>query len=74
MLDGLTFLGVELDDALNEASSPKERRITTERSKVAAYVIPTNEELMIARETLRVVTERRKGERKSDEHASQVSR
>ncbi|WP_052330199.1 acetate/propionate family kinase [Thermicanus aegyptius] len=74
VLDGLTFLGVELDDALNEASSPKERRITTERSKVAAYVIPTNEELMIARETLRVVTERRKGERKSDEHASQVSR
>lgn len=74
VLDGLTYLGVELDDALNEADTPKERRITTDRSKVAAYVIPTNEELMIARETLRIVLERRTKDQRSDVHASPVSR
>jgi acetate kinase len=42
------WLGVELDDAANAAKGP---RITTPRSKVSAWVIPTNEELMIARHT-----------------------
>jgi len=39
------WLGIELDDA---AKGP---RITTPKSKVSAWVIPTNEELMIARHT-----------------------
>jgi acetate kinase len=42
------WLGVELDPAANEAGGP---RISTAASKVAAWVIPTNEELMIARHT-----------------------
>ena len=42
------WLGIELDEAANAASGP---RITTPRSKVSAWVIPTNEELMIARHT-----------------------
>lgn len=74
VLDGLTYLGVELDDEMNEASSPRERRITTDRSKVSAYVIPTNEELMIARETMRVVLARRSKDQRSDVHESRVGR
>ncbi|HJZ90892.1 MAG TPA: acetate/propionate family kinase [Gemmataceae bacterium] len=42
------WLGIELDEAANAARGP---RISTTRSKVSAWVIPTNEELMIARHT-----------------------
>jgi acetate kinase len=51
----LTFFGVELDEGLNELRSSQERRISTSQSKVQVLVIPTNEELMIARETYRLV-------------------
>jgi acetate kinase len=47
-----SWLGVELDPAANEAGGP---RISTPSSKVAAWVIPTNEELMIARHTRKVL-------------------
>ena len=46
------WLGIELDEAANVARAP---RITTSRSKVSAWVIPTNEELMIARHTGRLL-------------------
>ena len=46
------WLGVELDEAANAAKGP---RISTVRSRVAAWVIPTNEELMIAKHTYRVL-------------------
>src|SRR6185436_16984788 len=42
------WLGVELDQGANAAHGP---RISTPGSRVAAWVIPTNEELMIARRT-----------------------
>ena len=48
----LTFLGVKLDPEANE-SGRGERIISTPDSKVAVVVVPTNEELMIARETVR---------------------
>jgi acetate kinase len=44
------WLGVELDPAANQTGGP---RISTASSKVSAWVIPTNEELMIARHTLK---------------------
>jgi acetate kinase len=44
------WLGVELDEAANAAGGPC---ITTSGSRVSAWVIPTNEELMIARHTRR---------------------
>lgn len=50
----LGYLGVELDPAAN-AVRGEEIRISTEQSKVAVYVIPTNEELAIARETVALV-------------------
>ena len=46
------WLGVELDDAANESRGP---RISTPASRVAAWVIPTNEELMIAQHTLELL-------------------
>ncbi|MFO1324503.1 MAG: acetate/propionate family kinase [Burkholderiales bacterium] len=42
------WLGVELDVAANDGSGP---RISTPASRVAAWVVPTNEEVMIATET-----------------------
>jgi acetate kinase len=45
------WLGVELDDAANAAGSAK---VTTSGSKTSAWVIPTNEDLMIARHTQRL--------------------
>jgi acetate kinase len=53
--EGLTFLGLELDDQLNDTREPKERSIQVASSLVDVYIIPTNEELMIARDTLRLV-------------------
>ena len=46
------WLGVELDAAANERGRP---RISVGHSRVRAWIIPTNEELMIARHTRRVV-------------------
>ncbi len=47
-----TWLGVELDAAANEGNGP---RISTAGSRVSAWAIPTNEELMIARHTRRLL-------------------
>jgi len=46
------WLGVELDEAANAAGRA---RISTRRSPVGAWTIPTNEELMIARHTGRLL-------------------
>lgn len=50
----LSFLGVKIDSKKNN-SAAKEKTITTDDSKVKVLVVPTNEELMIARETYRLV-------------------
>ncbi len=55
-LSELEFLGLSLDPALNRAMSGKEGRISREDSRVAIWVIPTNEELVIAWDTYRCVT------------------
>ncbi|MGH6913037.1 MAG: acetate/propionate family kinase, partial [Geminicoccales bacterium] len=46
------WLGIELDARANQAGGP---RITTSKSRIAVYAIPTDEELMIARHTLAVL-------------------
>src|SRR5690606_27117786 len=46
------WLGIALDPAANRAGGP---RISADRSRVAVYAIPTDEELMIARHTLAVL-------------------
>lgn len=55
--ENLTYLGVELDKELNQIRSGDPRRITTPDSKVQVLVVPTNEELVIARDTYRIVNE-----------------
>ena len=52
VLEGMAHLGVRMDAAANDRGSG-ERRITTNDSSVAAYVIPANEEYMVVRETYR---------------------
>ena len=50
----LEFMGISLDHDANNVRS-EEKIISKSDSKIKAYVIPTNEELMIAKETLRLV-------------------
>lgn len=50
----LSFIGVKIDRKKN-TSAAKEKIITAEGSKAKVLVVPTNEELMIARETHRLV-------------------
>ncbi len=54
ILKGLEFFGFELNEENNEIRG-KIQEISTEDSKVKVYVVPTNEELMIARDTARLV-------------------
>ena len=49
----LGVLGVEIDEQLNDTFSD-ERIISTPNSKIKLYIVPTNEEVMIARDTVRV--------------------
>ena len=52
----LNWLGIEIDSELNEnKTGERERRISTENSRVKVFVIPTNEELLIARDTARLI-------------------
>lgn len=52
VLRRLAWLGFDLDDEANEKGSG---RITTAKSRLSAYVIPTDEERVIARETLSLI-------------------
>ena len=52
--DYLGFLGVKLDPEKNKVRG-KEMKISTEDSKVEVWVVPTNEELMIAQDTAELV-------------------
>jgi acetate kinase len=54
ILEPLAFLGAEIDPVRN-ASDAKEKVITRDGSRIAAWVVPTNEELSIAQKTKAVV-------------------
>ncbi len=57
IVEGLGYLGVELDKEENlKREKPPVREISTKASKVRVLIVPTNEELMIARDTKRIVT------------------
>ena len=51
----LGFMGVDIDEKVNVHVHGEEKLISAENSKVKIYVIPTNEELAIARETVALV-------------------
>ena len=54
-LKDLEFMGVELDEEVNGVRKKGNVKLSKESSKVAVYKIPTNEELVIARDTLEIV-------------------
>jgi acetate kinase len=54
VIDGMEFMGAKIDPEKNKTRS--EAVISADDSKVTVCVIPTNEEIMIARDTLDLVT------------------
>jgi acetate kinase len=52
---GMEWAGLCLDQAKNQETVGREGKISTEDSKLLAYAIPTDEELLIARDTVRVI-------------------
>lgn len=52
---GLAFIGISVDPDLNTASSRDTRAISPDGSPVAVLVVPTDEELAIARQTLTLI-------------------
>ena len=52
---GLEFMGIDIDEEKNEVRGD-ETKISTDSSKIQVWVIPTNEELAIARETVELVS------------------
>jgi acetate kinase len=61
---GLEWLGLAIDPRRNRAANGCERRISADGSRIAAYVIPLDEELYIARAALRLVAPRRVARRR----------
>ena len=57
--EGLEYMGLELDEEANAAAVGKEILISKPDSRVKVFAIPTNEELVIARDTARIVLESR---------------
>ena len=51
----MEYLGLSIGEELNNNASRKEAKFSTGDSKVEAWVIPTNEELMIAQDTVEIV-------------------
>ena len=60
---GLSYLGVEIDDRKNESTIGKEGEINTASSRVKVLVIPTNEELVIARDTDGIINKKPREEK-----------
>jgi acetate kinase len=57
---GLQFLGIDVDDQANESAEKKERSISRKGTSTAVLVIPTNEELVIALDTMEIVSQMKK--------------
>ena len=54
-LAGLEFMGVRIDPVKNAAAAGREADVSAEDASVRTLVIPTNEELIIARDTVRLI-------------------
>jgi len=53
--EGMEWAGLRLDEAKNQQTVGREDKISAEDSKLLSYAIPTDEELLIARDTVRVI-------------------
>jgi len=56
--EGISFLGIELDEERNSERRKDIREITTDNSRIKVLVVPTNEELLIARDTYNLVKQK----------------
>ncbi|MFT3951630.1 MAG: acetate kinase [Oscillospiraceae bacterium] len=56
--EGLEFFGIMLDDAVNKTTKGELTKISSPRSRAEVWVVPTNEELLIARDTLALVSQK----------------
>lgn len=57
-IEGLEGLGLSLDRAANEAARATEMEISPAGARARIFVVPTNEEILIARDTLHIVSGR----------------
>jgi acetate kinase len=62
ILGGMEYLGIKLDDRKNERAVGREAEIQSDDSKVRVFVIPTDEETAIAKDTFAIATEADQGE------------
>ena len=53
--EGLEFMGLSIDDSKNKKDGEGDKIINTDNSKIKCFVIPTNEELVIALDTMDIV-------------------
>ncbi|WP_300342764.1 acetate/propionate family kinase [Fusobacterium sp.] len=56
VIEGLEFLGAKINKEVNSVRQKGNVKLSTDDSRVLIYKIPTNEELVIARDTYRIVT------------------
>ena len=54
IMEHFTYLGIEIDDEKNKENIAE---ITTPQSKIKVLVIPTNEELVIAKDTYKLISQ-----------------
>ena len=55
--DNFAYLGLRLDNEANDAARSEDAIISSADSKVKVAMIPTNEELVIARDTMHIVSD-----------------
>jgi acetate kinase len=60
IFEDLAEFGVVLDDARNEACMKKELLISSDASKIPVWVVPTNEEIVVARACAKLLAERKR--------------
>ena len=56
VIESLGFIGAKIDKEVNSVRKKGNVKLSTDDSRVLVYKIPTNEELVIARDTYRIVT------------------
>ncbi|HQG67316.1 MAG TPA: acetate kinase, partial [Paludibacteraceae bacterium] len=61
IIKGLTYLGIDVDEKANAEARGKEALISSAESRVKVAVIPTDEEFMIASDTMKIINEMKRG-------------
>ncbi len=54
--ENMDYFGIKIDKALNKSIRGKLQKISTPDSKIEVWIVPTNEELLIARDTLALIS------------------